>query len=94
MSLLIRSSNHVAHKQTVSDRGVHRIESRLCRRVAEENVERTAGRVIVGRQEITARTVGEFDDLEQIRCSFRQVLVMVVALPLTMIINFGFMDRD
>ncbi|MGM0490565.1 MAG: efflux RND transporter permease subunit [Planctomycetota bacterium] len=39
----------------------------VMRRLAEENVEQTGGRVIVGRREIIARTVGEFDDLEQIR---------------------------
>ncbi|MBN1855249.1 MAG: efflux RND transporter permease subunit [Pirellulales bacterium] len=39
----------------------------VMRRLAEENVERTGGRVIVGRREIIARTVGEFDNLEQIR---------------------------
>jgi len=39
----------------------------VTRRLAEENVERTGGRVIVGRREIIARTVGEFDDLEEIR---------------------------
>ncbi|TVS19645.1 MAG: efflux RND transporter permease subunit, partial [Planctomycetaceae bacterium] len=39
----------------------------IMRRLGEENIERTSGRVIVGRREIIARTVGEFDDLEQIR---------------------------
>ncbi|MFO7898230.1 MAG: efflux RND transporter permease subunit, partial [Planctomycetota bacterium] len=39
----------------------------VMRRLAEENVEQTGGRVTVGRREIIARTMGEFDDLEQIR---------------------------
>ena len=39
----------------------------VMQRLAEENVEQTGGRVTVGRREIIARTVGEFDDLEQIR---------------------------
>ncbi len=39
----------------------------LMQRLAEENVEQTGGRVTVGRREIIARTMGEFDDLEQIR---------------------------
>ncbi len=39
----------------------------VMRRLAEENVEQTGGRVIVGRREIIARTMGEFDNLEQIR---------------------------
>ncbi|MFW6021536.1 MAG: efflux RND transporter permease subunit, partial [Guyparkeria sp.] len=37
------------------------------KRLAEENVEQTGGRVTVGRREIIARTMGEFDDPEQIR---------------------------
>ena len=39
----------------------------VMRRLAEENVEQTGGRVTVGPREIIARTMGEFDDLEQIR---------------------------
>ncbi|MBN2562366.1 MAG: efflux RND transporter permease subunit [Phycisphaerae bacterium] len=46
----------------------HRIPLQtVMRRLAEENVEQTGGRVTVGRREIIARTMGEFDDLEQIR---------------------------
>ncbi|MDZ7754240.1 MAG: efflux RND transporter permease subunit [Gammaproteobacteria bacterium] len=36
-------------------------------RLAQENVDQTGGRVTVGQREIIARTMGEFDDLEQIR---------------------------
>jgi hydrophobe/amphiphile efflux-1 (HAE1) family protein len=39
----------------------------VMRRLAEENVEQTGGRITMGRREIIARTMGEFDDLEQIR---------------------------
>jgi len=39
----------------------------VMQRLADENVEQTGGRVTVGRREIIARTMGEFDDLEQIR---------------------------
>ncbi len=39
----------------------------VMKRLAEENVEQTGGRVTVGRREIIARTMGEFDDLEQMR---------------------------
>ncbi len=39
----------------------------VMRRLAEENIEQTGGRVTVGRREIIARTVGEFNDLEQVR---------------------------
>ncbi|MFO7898680.1 MAG: efflux RND transporter permease subunit [Planctomycetota bacterium] len=46
----------------------HRVPLRtVMRRLAEENVEQTGGRVTVGRREIIARTTGEFEDLEQIR---------------------------
>lgn len=46
----------------------HRIPlETVMKRLAEENVEQTGGRVTVGRREIIARTMGEFDDLEQIR---------------------------
>ena len=39
----------------------------VMQRLAEENVEQTGGRVTVGRREIIVRTMGAFDDLEQIR---------------------------
>lgn len=39
----------------------------LMQRLAEENIEQTGGRLTVGRREIIARTVGEFDDLEEMR---------------------------
>jgi len=39
----------------------------VMQRLSEENIEQTGGRVTVGRREIIARTVGEFDNLEQIR---------------------------
>ncbi|MFP4216739.1 MAG: efflux RND transporter permease subunit, partial [Phycisphaerae bacterium] len=46
----------------------HRIPlETVMKRLAEENVEQTGGRVTVGRREIIARTMGEFDELEQIR---------------------------
>ncbi|MFP4356701.1 MAG: efflux RND transporter permease subunit [Phycisphaerae bacterium] len=46
----------------------HRIPLKtIMQRLADENVEQTGGRVTVGRREIIARTMGEFDDLEQIR---------------------------
>ncbi len=38
----------------------------VMRRVADMNSEQTGGRVTVGRREIIARTVGEFDNLDQI----------------------------
>ncbi|MFP4502726.1 MAG: efflux RND transporter permease subunit [Candidatus Hydrogenedentota bacterium] len=39
----------------------------IMQRLSQENVEQTGGRVTVGRREIIARTIGEFDNLEQIR---------------------------
>ena len=39
----------------------------VIKRIAAENVERTAGRVTVGSKEITARIMGEFTSLEDIR---------------------------
>ncbi len=39
----------------------------VMQRLAEENIEQTGGRVTVDKREIIARTVGEFEDLEQIR---------------------------
>ncbi|MFW5882481.1 MAG: efflux RND transporter permease subunit [Planctomycetota bacterium] len=39
----------------------------VMQRLAAENVEQTGGRVTIGKREIIARTLGEFDDLEQIR---------------------------
>ncbi len=39
----------------------------VMRRVADENIEQTGGRVTVGRREIIARTVGEFESLDEIR---------------------------
>jgi hydrophobic/amphiphilic exporter-1 (mainly G- bacteria), HAE1 family len=39
----------------------------VMRRLAEENVQQSGGCLTVGRREIIARTMGEFDNLEQIR---------------------------
>ena len=39
----------------------------ILRKLSEENVEKTGGRVTVGRREIIARTTGEFDSLDDIR---------------------------
>ena len=39
----------------------------VLQRLREENIERTGGRVTVGRREIIARTPGEFSSLEEIR---------------------------
>lgn len=39
----------------------------VIQRIAEENVERTAGRVTVGPQEVIARTLGEYSNLDDLR---------------------------
>ncbi len=39
-------------------------------RISSENIERTGGRITVGPKEIIARTVGEYEDLDDIRAVF------------------------